>query len=267
MPPAPSLSPLLLRAARGDPAVVQACIARFGGLVWSLARKLPRDTSDVEDAVQEIFIDLWKSVERFDPLLSSEAAFVATIARRRLLDRRRNDKSRPLLAPLPEELESDLDSAEPLPATLAAHVIEDARVHFGWPSPAAPSLVAAPRRLRGAQQPPAAGAPAVQRAPQASSPAPLALAPRPLAGPLHRPARHLRRRASRPRLRRIRARPPEATLLRARLPSKYAAALRLIAARSSRPSIPSRGHFPPARPIRARRCPARPRSTTCSAVA
>ena len=48
-----------------------------------------------EDAVQEIFVDLWKSAVRFDPAVASEAAFIAMISRRRLIDRMRSAKRRP----------------------------------------------------------------------------------------------------------------------------------------------------------------------------
>ena len=47
------------------------------------------NTDDAEDAVQEIFIDIWKNAERFDEAQSSETTFVAMIARRRLIDRLR----------------------------------------------------------------------------------------------------------------------------------------------------------------------------------
>jgi len=107
MPPSPTLDELVLpRVVRGDAASVQAAIDRFGGLVWSLARRLSRDAADAEDAVQEIFLDLWKSAGRFDPALSSEATFVAVIARRRLIDRRRRSKRRPTLEPMPEGVEA-----------------------------------------------------------------------------------------------------------------------------------------------------------------
>jgi len=68
---------------------------RFGGLVWSIARKLSADPSDAEDAVQEVFIDLWRSAHRFDPDKGTETTFVATIARRRLIDRGRRRQRRP----------------------------------------------------------------------------------------------------------------------------------------------------------------------------
>ena len=68
---------------------MQACMDRFGGLVWSLARRVTRSTAEADDAVQEIFVDLWRSASRFDPSIANETTFVAMIARRRLIDRGR----------------------------------------------------------------------------------------------------------------------------------------------------------------------------------
>jgi len=80
---------LLERIARGDADAVPECLALYGGLVWSLARKYSAEPSDAEDAAQEVFIDLWRNAVRFDPTVASEATFVAMIARRRLVDRSR----------------------------------------------------------------------------------------------------------------------------------------------------------------------------------
>ncbi len=60
---------------------------RYGGLVWSLARRFLYSSNEAEDAVQEIFLDLWKHAGRFDPNVAAEATYVAMIARRRLIDR------------------------------------------------------------------------------------------------------------------------------------------------------------------------------------
>jgi RNA polymerase sigma-70 factor (ECF subfamily) len=95
---------LLERVAAGDTAAARACIERYAGLVWSLARRTSPE--EAEDAVQEIFLDVWKSAARFDPARGSEATFVAMIARRRLIDRRRRGRSRehgPLADDLVEE--------------------------------------------------------------------------------------------------------------------------------------------------------------------
>jgi RNA polymerase sigma factor (sigma-70 family) len=78
---------ILHRIAAGEPDAVQDCLKAYGGLVWSLARRMLRNSDDAEDAVQEIFLDVWKNAGRFDPTQSSETTFVAMIARRRLIDR------------------------------------------------------------------------------------------------------------------------------------------------------------------------------------
>jgi RNA polymerase sigma-70 factor (ECF subfamily) len=83
---------ILERVAAGTPGAVQECIDRYAGLVWSLARRFCASPSDAEDAVQEIFLDVWRSSKRFDPAVAAEATFIAMIARRRLIDRSRRTK-------------------------------------------------------------------------------------------------------------------------------------------------------------------------------
>lgn len=80
---------LLERIAAGDPDAVQDCIDCYGALVWSLARRHLRQHADAEDAVQEVFIEIWRNAGRFDPSRSSEATFITMISRRRLIDRQR----------------------------------------------------------------------------------------------------------------------------------------------------------------------------------
>jgi RNA polymerase sigma-70 factor (ECF subfamily) len=46
--------------------------------------------ADAEQAVQEIFVDVWRSAGCFDPEQGSEEVFIAMIARRRLIDRMRH---------------------------------------------------------------------------------------------------------------------------------------------------------------------------------
>jgi RNA polymerase sigma factor (sigma-70 family) len=102
--------PVLPRVAKGDPAAINECYDRFGGLVWSLARRFCHNPSDAEDAVQEIFIDLWKSSERYDGSIASETTFVAMIARRRLIDRARRRQRRPPMPTLPEQAAAPIES-------------------------------------------------------------------------------------------------------------------------------------------------------------
>lgn len=86
---------ILERVADGDPQAVGECLDAYGGLVWSLVRRQALPPQDAEDAVQEIFIDVWKSAARFDPKQASETTFICMIARRRLIDRRRRKQRQP----------------------------------------------------------------------------------------------------------------------------------------------------------------------------
>jgi RNA polymerase sigma-70 factor (ECF subfamily) len=89
-------SSLLARASHGEDAAVRECLSRFGPIVWGLARRMSPTRADAEDAVQEIFLDLWEHGGRHDALRGSEEAFVAVVARRRLIDRRRKVQRRPV---------------------------------------------------------------------------------------------------------------------------------------------------------------------------
>jgi RNA polymerase sigma-70 factor (ECF subfamily) len=86
---------ILKRIASGDKTAVQDCLDNYSGLIWSLARRMSPNTDEAEDAVQEIFIDIWKNAARFDETQSSETTFVAMIARRRLIDRLRKTNRQP----------------------------------------------------------------------------------------------------------------------------------------------------------------------------
>ncbi len=100
---------VLERIAAGDRAAVGECLSLHGGLVWSLARRYCRDRAEAEDATQEIFLDLWTSAARYRPELGSESTFVATIARRRLIDRNRKASREPESVPISPEVANILD--------------------------------------------------------------------------------------------------------------------------------------------------------------
>lgn len=95
---------ILPRVATGDPAAVEECLQQYGGLVWSLARRFCADHAEAEDAVQEIFIEIWRNAGRFDAGRGSEPTYITMIARRRLIDPYRR-RSRDLdTTPLEDEL-------------------------------------------------------------------------------------------------------------------------------------------------------------------
>ncbi len=111
---------LLERIAAGDHAAVKECMDAYGGLVWALARRFGTSASDAEDAAQEIFVEIWKSAARFDASMGSEAVFVTTIARRRLIDRLRAARRRPATEEFDEEAITDGTVGGVEPGVLAA---------------------------------------------------------------------------------------------------------------------------------------------------
>ena len=99
----PVADSVLPRIAAGDPAATADCIARYGGLVWSLARRFLGNPADAEDAVQDVFIELWKNAGRYDPDRSAESTYITMIARRRLIDRKRKAGRTVAAQPLGDE--------------------------------------------------------------------------------------------------------------------------------------------------------------------
>lgn len=104
------MTDVLPRLSSGEPRAAEECLDRYGALVWSLARRYTPSPADAEDAVQDIFLDLWKNANRFDAARAPEAAFVTMIARRRLIDRRRRGQRRPRTS----SLDAGYEMADPL---------------------------------------------------------------------------------------------------------------------------------------------------------
>lgn len=107
---------LLPQVAAGNPGAVEKFLRRHSGMVWGLARRFCRSAEDAEDATQEIFVEVWKSADRYDAEYGSETTFLMTIARRRLIDRARRQGRRPTT-----EL---LEDAGTLPAAAVADRVE-----------------------------------------------------------------------------------------------------------------------------------------------
>lgn len=77
---------ILQRIARNDASATKQCIDTYSKLIWSIVRNAGLHNGEAEDVVQNIFIELWKSAERYDPQVRPEVVFVTMIARRRMID-------------------------------------------------------------------------------------------------------------------------------------------------------------------------------------
>lgn len=86
---------LMHRVASGDDLAVAELYDRFGSLVYKVARQFLPSQAEAEDAVQEVFVRLWQTADRYDPRRAKLVTWVMLIARRHLIDRIRRSAVRP----------------------------------------------------------------------------------------------------------------------------------------------------------------------------
>ncbi len=85
---------LMRRVAENDREAVSHLYDRFASLVYRLAFQAMPTRADAEDAVQEIFVRLWRTADRYDPKRAALVTWVMLISRRHLVDRLRRTKAR-----------------------------------------------------------------------------------------------------------------------------------------------------------------------------
>ncbi len=111
MVPVRPAEPDLVRAARqGDAAAWRAVVGAHGPRVWGLCRRL---AAEPEDAYQEIWEKVHRSLSRYDATRGALAPWVIAIAHRHLVDRHRRRSVRGEVLPLPE-------LADPAPSVVDA---------------------------------------------------------------------------------------------------------------------------------------------------
>lgn len=86
---------LMRRVAANDEAAVAELYDRFAPLVYRMAYRALASRAETEDAMQDIFIRLWRTAGRFDPSRASLITWVMLIARRQLVDQLRRLRRRP----------------------------------------------------------------------------------------------------------------------------------------------------------------------------
>jgi RNA polymerase sigma-70 factor (ECF subfamily) len=85
---------LMQRVARNDEKAVAELYDRFGSLVFRMAFQSLPSRAEADDAVQEVFVRLWKTAARYDPTRAALVTWVMLISRRHLVDKLRRSKAR-----------------------------------------------------------------------------------------------------------------------------------------------------------------------------
>jgi RNA polymerase sigma-70 factor (ECF subfamily) len=82
------------RVAADDQQAIAELYDRFGSLVFRMACQSMPSRAEAEDAVQEVFIRLWRTAGRYDDRRSALVTWVMLISRRHLVDKLRRSKAR-----------------------------------------------------------------------------------------------------------------------------------------------------------------------------
>lgn len=85
---------LMRRVAAEDREAIAELYDRFGSLVFRMACQSMPSRAEAEDAVQEVFVRLWRTAGRYDERRSALVTWVMLISRRHLVDKLRRSKAR-----------------------------------------------------------------------------------------------------------------------------------------------------------------------------
>lgn len=80
---------LVDRVKRGDSSALDALYARYFSPVFSLVWKILQNAEEAEDVALEVFWQVWRQADRYDPSRGTPPAWIFTVARSRAIDRLR----------------------------------------------------------------------------------------------------------------------------------------------------------------------------------
>jgi len=81
---------MIVRVGHGDQSAFSALYDRLSGPLYSLALKMLGDASDAQDALQEVFVQIWSRAGTYDPEKSSVFSWAILLTRSRAIDRLRS---------------------------------------------------------------------------------------------------------------------------------------------------------------------------------
>jgi RNA polymerase sigma-70 factor (ECF subfamily) len=88
----PSDALLLDRVRQSDRQAMAQIFDRYGGMVYSVALRVLKDSGQAEDVMQEVFFQLWKRPDGFVEGRGSLAGWLLVLARNRAIDQVRRRK-------------------------------------------------------------------------------------------------------------------------------------------------------------------------------
>ena len=87
--PAPTDLELIERIRQGDQAALDLLYGRYSSPVYSLVWKVLQNSEEAEDVALDVFWQVWRQADRYDPARGAPPAWIFTLARSRAIDRLR----------------------------------------------------------------------------------------------------------------------------------------------------------------------------------
>ncbi|MEL6375171.1 MAG: sigma-70 family RNA polymerase sigma factor [Pseudomonadota bacterium] len=121
-----ALRAAMVRLAAGDSAALEEIYTATRVKLFGICYRILGDRKEAEDALQDVYVNLWQRADRYDPERASPISWLATFARNRAIDRLRTGKVRAgavaveEAAPLPDE--APLADALLVDAERSAHI-------------------------------------------------------------------------------------------------------------------------------------------------
>jgi RNA polymerase sigma-70 factor (ECF subfamily) len=84
------LASALRRVAEKDAAALEEVYAATSAKLFGICLRILKDREEAEDALQEVYVKVWRSAASFDPARASPITWLATLARNRAIDNLRS---------------------------------------------------------------------------------------------------------------------------------------------------------------------------------
>ncbi|MES2494230.1 MAG: sigma-70 family RNA polymerase sigma factor [Pseudomonadota bacterium] len=121
-----ALTQALAHVAQGDRSALQEVYARTSAKLFGLCLRILGNRSEAEDALQEIYLVVWRRAASFDPQRASPITWLSVLARNRAIDMLRA-ADRPGRA---DPLEQALDIPDDQPSALAVLEADEENVRL-----------------------------------------------------------------------------------------------------------------------------------------
>lgn len=122
-----ALKVAMLRLADGDREALREIYDATQAKLFGICLRILGDRKEAEDALQDVYLTLWRRADRFDPARASPISWLATFARNRAVDRLRAGKVQRGAVPVDEAMEIADDA--PRADALLEGAERTARIH------------------------------------------------------------------------------------------------------------------------------------------